>query len=238
MRIGKLFKNIGKLVLLFAILGVLYFGYLYFRYHEDLPIGKQGAEADELATKMLETLDHQAYKNTNYIEWTFRDRHHFKWTKDQGICDVYWRDYKVTLHLGDLEKSKAFVHNFSVIDEQREELINKALVYFNNDSFWLVAPYKVFDPGVERQVITRANNKKELLITFISGGTTPGDSYLWSLDDDGRPVSFKMWTSKLPINGLEASWDDWTTTSSGAQLPTNHKLLFLGLEIKNIKGIQ
>jgi hypothetical protein len=238
MRIGKLLKKLGKLVILLVVFGGLYFGYLYLKYHEDLPIGKQGVEADALANRMLEALDYEAYKNTSYIEWTYRDNHHFKWQKYLGICDVFWKDYKVTLHLNDLEKSKAYVHNFAVVDEKREELINKALVYFNNDSFWLVAPYKVMDPGVERQIITRENNKKELLITFVSGGTTPGDSYLWSLDENGKPLSFKMWTSVLPINGLQASWSDWTTTNSGAQLPTGHRLLFLNLEIKNIKGLK
>jgi hypothetical protein len=47
-----------------------------------------------------------------------------------------------------------------------------------------------------------------------------------------------MWTSILPIDGLEATWENWITTESGAQLPSFHKLLFLGLEIEDIKGTQ
>ena len=114
------------------------------------------------------------------------------------------------------------------------ELIEKASNYFYNDSFWMFAPYKIFDKGVERKIIK--NNKNALLVTYTSGGITPGDTYLWLLNDDGKPKAFKMWTSILPINGLEASWSNWTTTESGAQLPTFHKLLFLGLEIDGIKG--
>ena len=45
-----------------------------------------------------------------------------------------------------------------------------------------------------------------------------------------------MWTSILPIDGLEASWSDWTKTETGAQLPTFHKLLVIGLEIEAIEG--
>ena len=74
------------------------------------------------------------------------------------------------------------------------------------------------------------------MVTYTSGGSTPGDSYLWHLDTDGKPTRFQMWTSILPINGLSASWTDWTTTKSGAQLPTFHKLLVLGLEIDDIVG--
>ena len=115
-------------------------------------------------------------------------------------------------------------------------LIEKAITYFNNDSFWLVAPYKVFDAGVERRLVKTQNNKDALLVTYTTGGSTPGDSYLWLLDDNGKPTAFKMWTSILPIQGLEASWSDWTITESGAQLPSFHKLLILGLEIDDVKG--
>ena len=128
------------------------------------------------------------------------------------------------------------MHSFQVVGENRDKLVHQALDYYNNDSFWLVAPYKVFDDGVERRLVELENGKEGLLVTYKTGGSTPGDSYLWEFDDQGKPKSFKMWTSILPIDGLEASWSDWTTTESGAQLPTFHKLLFIGLEIDHIKG--
>ena len=112
-----------------------------------------------------------------------------------------------------------------------EELIDKGVKYFNNDSFWLVAPYKVFDKGTERRLVTLENNKKALLVTYTSGGSTPGDSYLWHLDKDGKPTNFQMWVDILPIDGLTATWNNWITTDSGAQLPNFHKLGFFGFEI-------
>jgi hypothetical protein len=47
-----------------------------------------------------------------------------------------------------------------------------------------------------------------------------------------------MWVGILPIGGLEATWENWITTESGAQLPTAHKLLFLGLEMGDVKGLR
>jgi len=44
-----------------------------------------------------------------------------------------------------------------------------------------------------------------------------------------------MWTSILPIDGLEASWTNWTTLDNGVLLPTFHKFMFFGLEITDIK---
>lgn len=149
---------------------------------------------------------------------------------------VYWEDYKVDLNLANYALSKAYIHNFAVEGDIGKNLIDKAVKYFNNDSFWLVAPYKVFDKGTERRVVNLNDGSQGLLVTYTSGGTTPGDSYLWHLDENGKPTSFQMWVSALPIDGLKASWTDWTTTESGAQLPTFHKILIFGIELRDIKG--
>ena len=209
---------------------------MYLKYNEDLPIGQQGEEADQLAMQMLQALNEEAYINTDYLEWTFKGRQHYKWYKSENRCEVYWDDFKVDLNLNNRHNSKVYVLNLKYNGIEKQDYVNKAERYFNNDSFWLVAPYKVFDNGVERRLVKTKDNTEALLVTYTSGGSTPGDSYLWHLDANKRPVSFQMWTSILPINGLSASWNDWTTTESGAQLPTFHKLLVLGLEMGDVKG--
>ncbi len=238
MKYKKTFKIIAGIIVFITLPSLLFIGFLYFKYDEDLPNGQQGVEAEALAVKMLDALDFTAYKKTNYIEWTFRNKHHYKWEKDKNICTVYWKDYKVVLHLNEIENSKVYVHNFSVKGDVEKELLEKALEYFNNDSFWLVAPYKIYDPGTERRLIILENGDKGLLVTYTSGGSTPGDSYLWKLDALGKPMSFKMWASVMPLKGLEASWSDWVKTESGAQLPTLHKYLFFGLDMGEVKGTE
>ncbi|MBE9490411.1 MAG: hypothetical protein IMY67_08980 [Bacteroidetes bacterium] len=238
MKLKKTLKIIAGVIVFITLPSLLFFGYLYFKYDEDIPQGKQGVEAEILAVKMLDALDFTAYKKTNYLEWTFKNKHHYKWEKDKNICTVYWKDYKVILHLNNVAQSKVYVHSFIVKGETEKELLEKAIDYFNNDSFWLVAPYKIFDKGVERRLVTLNNGDDALLVTYTSGGSTPGDSFLWILDDNGKPTSFKMWTSLLPLQGVEASWSDWITTKSGAQLPSFHKILFLGLEMGDVKGTE
>lgn len=231
-RIKKTLKIIVGAIVFLTLPSILFFGFLYFKYNENLPIGVKSKQADELAYKMLDALNESAYKKTDYIEFTFKKRHHYKWNKLENTCQVFWKNYQVFLDLNNPKKSKAYQNNNLV---NNPELIQKATNYFNNDTFWLVAPYKVFDQGTERRLVKTQNNSQALLVTYTSGGSTPGDSYLWFLDKNGKPTSFKMWTSILPIKGLEASWRDWTTTETGANLPTFHKLLFLGLEINDIK---
>ena len=119
--------------------------------------------------------------------------------------------------------------------EKKEEFIRAAEAKFNNDSFWLVAPYKVFDAGVERRLVKINKDENALLVTYTSGGTTPGDSYLWYLDKNHRPVGFEMWVDIIPIGGVHASWDQWKKTRNGAYLPLSHQVLFLDLLIDKLK---
>ncbi|WP_298535593.1 hypothetical protein [uncultured Algibacter sp.] len=224
-------KIITGIIVFFTLPSLLLFGFIYFKYNEELPQGISGKEADTLAYKMLEALDFEAFKKTVHLEWTFKKRRHYELDKLNNTCEVYWKANKVILDLDDYNQSKVFIHGFRNESEMAEELIAKALNYYNNDSFWVLAPYKIFDKGTVRELIKTTDNQDALLVTMASG-----DSYLWLLDDNYKPKAFKMWTSKLPIDGLEASWSDWKTTLNGAQIPTFHKFLFFGLEITDIKG--
>ena len=235
MKLKKTVKIALGIVVFLTLPTLLFFSYLYFRYHEDLPVGSNSEQADMIANKMLNALDYDAYKNTNYIEWMFKSRRFYKWKKSKQTCLVYWKDYKVDLNLKDYMLSKAYIHGFAVEGEIGNDLIDKAIKYFNNDSFWLVAPYKVFDEGTKRSVVTLDDGSQGLLVTYTTGGSTPGDSYLWHLDHTGKPTHFQIWASTLPIDGLEATWTDWVTTETGALLPSLHKILFLGIENQDIK---
>lgn len=224
----NLFKILGVLLLVGAILLAVF----YFKNNESLPTGKQGPEADALATKMLEALNYEAYKDTRFIEWSFRGKHFYKWDKQKNIVEVSWDTNKVILHTKSPEKSVVLVNEKEVKDNK---ILQKAIDYFNNDSFWLVAPYKVFENGIERRIV-QYEGKDALLITYTTGGSTPGDSYLWILDENGRPTSYKMWVSIIPTGGMEATWSDWVTTESGAILPTKHEMAVGVLDMGDVKG--
>ena len=217
---------------------LLSIGVLYFSYNEILPSGKEGLAADNLARKMLKALHHEAYKETNYIAWTFKGIHKYQWYKNENRCTVHWEDITVQLDLKSKKKSTVSRKGKPYSGEYKKDLIDKALAYFNNDSFWLVAPYKVFDSGVERRIVEQENGRDALLITYTTGGTKPGDSYLWHLNEQGVPTSYQMWVQIIPIGGIHASWEQWTTTESGAKFPSLHKLLFLDLEMGSIQGLK
>jgi len=215
-RIKTFFKILGSILVIFIVIGAVY----YFANNESLPTGTQGKEADEFAQKMVSAMNKQAFDTTEILEWSFRGNHFYTWKKQEDIVEVSWDENKVTLNLKDNSKSTG----------GSQELIQTALDFFNNDSFWLVAPYKVFDEGVERSIVDY-EGEKALLVSYSSGGSTPGDSYLWFLDENGNPTHYKMWVSIIPMGGISATWSDWKQTSSGIKLPTSHKLSLLGMEI-------
>ncbi len=230
MTLKKPIKLILGVVTFLTLPSLLFFGYLYFKHHQDIPLGTEGTSANNLATKMLVALNYEAYTSTDYIEWTFKNRRHYEWKKTERICEVFWKDYKIRLDLKDHTQSKAFVHGFTIKGEMGEALVNEALDYFKNDVFWLIAPFQVFNEGVSRKLVALPNNENALLVNYGNG-----DTYLWHFDDSGKPKSFNMWDSKTPIDGLEASWNDWQVVETGAKLPTFHKFLFFGIEITDIK---
>lgn len=206
---------LGVLVVVF-VAGVIF----YFANNESMPEGTPSKEADELALKMVTAMNKEAFDTTEIIEWSFRGKHFYKWKKQEGLVEVSWDDTKVTLDLEEPAKSQG----------PSEETIQTALDYFNNDSFWLLAPYKVFDEGTERSIIDY-EGEKALLVSYTSGGSTPGDSYLWFLDENGLPTKYKMWVSIIPMGGVSATWTDWKEADSGIKLPTTHELSLFGIEL-------
>ena len=212
----KIIKIIGLLITVTMVAIILY----CFAKNESLPSGTPGKEADELAEKMMLSINKKAFDNTEILKWSFRGKHHYEWKKQEGLVNVSWENASVTVNLNDYSKSIG----------ESPKLIETAIKFFNNDSFWLIAPYKVFDQGVERSIV-KIDGKDALLVKYTSGGTTPGDSYLWILDENYTPVYFKMLTQIIPIGGISATWNDLITTDSGIKLPKSHTLSIFGYKI-------
>jgi len=230
-KILKLLKILTLSVIALVVILIITF---YFSLHRTLPKGAAGIEADSFALQIQKAVKHEQYLTTNNIQWSFRNKHHYIWNKKQNKVNVKWDDHMVNLDLKQPEKST--LANSTISSKEKKDLIKTALAYFNNDSFWIVAPHKLFDPGTTREIVTLEDNSKALLVTYSAGGTTPGDSYLWKVDKNYLPKSYQMWVSIIPIGGIEATWDGWTTTQSGAYLATKHELLGFGIPISNLKA--
>ena len=214
----KVLKWIGiALLILFA--GLFILGWWM---NEARPKGTPSPEADALANKMLEAVDKAAWDSTDILQWTFPGGHDYLWDKGRNFVEVKWDNHHVLLHTKSVS-GKAFIDGQPETGDAANQLIQDAWAFFCNDSWWFNAPVKAFDPGTERSIVTLADGRQGLMVAYGSGGVTPGDAYVWILDDSGLPKSYKMWVSIIPVGGMEFSWDDWQTLPTGAKIATLRK---------------
>lgn len=194
-----------------------------FAVHEARPQGEPGLAAEQLADKMLAAVNDQAWNATDRVAWNFADRHRYNWNKAQDSVTVTWGKYRVDLHTKTVT-GRAFKNGAQITGNEADDLIADAWSYFCNDSFWLSAPFKIRDPGTQRSVVTLEDGSEGLLVEYSTGGVTPGDAYLWQLNEQGMPVAYQMWVDIIPVGGIRATWQGYETLSSGAQVSTVHEI--------------
>ncbi len=229
-----------KVALSIFVFIVVCLAVFYFATNESKPELKieTANEADELAHKMLRSINIEAWDSTHFVQWSFKSMHDYVWDKEGNNVQVKWNENEVRLNLDDRSQFIAFSNSEKINDsEQALELSIKAWEYFCNDSFWLNAPAKVFDSGTKRSIVID-EGKKALMVTYESGGATPGDSYLWFLDGNFMPYKYKMWVTIIPIGGTESTWANWQELPSGAMISTQHEMAVLKILIKNLKSGQ
>jgi len=232
----KISKLIFKTaVILIGITAVLFLG-IYFKYNTTLPIGETGEKAERLAFNISNSIGYEAYQNTDFISWEV-GAYTYRWDKKNSTVAIKWNDNHVFYNQNNPQHS-IIIRPKNISDQIKKELIAKVESKFNNDSFWLVAPFKLYDKGVQRYYIEPTETENaSLLITYNSGGTTPGDSYQWFLDHNFTPTHFKMWVQIIPFGGIPATWTNWKTMSPGFKLSHEKKLLnLIPFPIKNIKA--
>lgn len=189
--------------------------------NEKEPQGIESAEAEELTQQIYTNLHKTAWDSTQWLQWTFRGGHEYLWDKFQNRVRVRWDDQEVLLDLS-TQTGPAKKSGVLLTGEAAAKANQKAYSMFCNDGFWLIAPYKLTDPGTKRSIVQLPDGRKGLKVSYNSGGTTPGDSYVWITDDKGMPTSFKIWASILPVGGVEATWESWLELPTGAKLSTFH----------------
>jgi hypothetical protein len=218
--------------LLLAAIGILF---LYLRH--PIPEGEAGPAADALARSIEKAVHRDAWDRTGAVRWTFRGKNQHLWDRQRQLARVRWGGREVLVDLQS-RGGHAFRDGVEVLGPEKEELLSTAYGYWVNDSFWLAAVYKLFDPGVARTKASLEQGEEGLLLTYRLGGLTPGDRYLWIVGREGRPRAWRMWVSILPVGGIEFSIDEWTPLGTGALIPTRHSVLGLALRLTDVAGAQ
>ena len=202
-------------------------------FSDPLPKEVEGKKAEYLADQMLKAINASDFYQAEGAQWTFRSRHYL-WHKAKQRVRVSLKDDLVVYIDLNGQQGWALSHGKRVDLTQESEYVQEAIRAFNNDSFWAFAPFKIRDSGTSRAWVDHPNGQA-LLVFYKSGGSTPGDHYLWYLDRQFRPKSWQMWVSIIPIGGVSATWEGWKKTESGAWVSTKHEVSPIDLEVKNLR---
>lgn len=210
------------------------------------PEGRRGPEADALARAIQSSVGVDAFRELGAVAFTFGGRRSHLWDRQRGYDLVTTGDQRVYLRIA-TKTGRVFEGETEVTEADAvRDALDGAYQAWVNDTFWLNPFPKLFDPGVERALVEEPEGPgtRGLLVTFGQGGVTPGDSYLFLVDepkappgDDARPTAWRMWVQILPIGGLRTTWEDWVTLPGGARVATTHAGLGpITLELSEVRG--
>ncbi len=109
---------------------------------------------------------------------------------------------------------RALVNGVAVEGEEKEKRLEGAYGRFINDTYWLLAPWKVFDPGVhlayDGEKPCAGGTCDVLKLSFENVGLTPKDVYwLWVTRDGRRMLQWQYVLGGAAEPPTTAEWKDW-----------------------------
>jgi hypothetical protein len=218
-------RRVARVLAVLVVLLVVTVGVLWAILRHPPTPTTPGPDAEALAHQLVAAVDGDAWARTGAIRWTVQGRKHL-WDRQRGLARVEWRKNRVLLDTS-TRKGRVWREGAELGDgADKQQLLDKAYALWINDSFWLNPVVKAFDDGTSRSR-GHVGGERALLVSYASGGLTPGDKYLWILGDDARPVAWRVWVKILPVKGVQFSWEGWTRLPTGAWIATSHKALGL-----------
>ena len=188
----------------------------------------QDARATEVGKAMIEAMGGQsAWDHARYFRFDFTAvrsgkkvasfSHYWdRWTgryrvEGEDAHGVPWKAYfNVNTKEGDY-----WVNGARTEGDARSKGLEDAYGRFINDTYWLLAPWKVFDPGVNLEYVGEVQDPgghacDEIKLSFGNVGLTPKDIY-W-MDVDKRTHLLDEW--KFVLNGgndppTQVEWKEW-----------------------------
>jgi hypothetical protein len=156
------------------------------------------------------------YNNIKFITWDFSKRKLYwnKWTGDVRIESP--KDTLVILVNVNTVKGKVFKNNELLNENAAKKWLNKGKNWWINDSYWLVMPWKLQDPGVtlkyvKTEALENGNTADVLQLTFTDVGVTPENKYHIFVDQTDNLI--KQWAFFTNFNDdtprFTMPWDNY-----------------------------
>src|SRR5947208_3110955 len=170
----------------------------------------QPKSAEELADAVMKANGADHWGKVKIIRWTFAGKNKHVWNLKDNTDTITMSDKTATVK----------VDQKPTTDDDK-----KLFRAWTNDSYWLIAPLKIKDPGV--MLSTAPDEKIEgknylvLHLAFQGVGMTPGDQYNWYIDPETMMLSY--W-DYMPSASKKTRWSwEGYKDFNGVKLATEHK---------------
>jgi hypothetical protein len=175
----------------------------------------------------------QNFEKSRYIQFTFEVNRNDKIaTSRNHLWDRYTGDYRfeqttnskklVTLFNVNTKKGKAYENGILLSDSLNEAAVKKAYASYINDTYWLLVPFKVEDPGVNTTLVANETlDGKEyqvLNLNFDKVGLTPGDQYWLYINPVNGEIEKWKYLLQNQKNASVSNWSSYVEIGNGVRL--------------------
>lgn len=187
-------------------------------------------KADQLARELISALGGEsAWEKARQLRFDFVvEREGNRAAEFHHIWDRYTGDYRLlgTDKSGapyavyfnvNTRDGVAFMNGKPVEGDEKKKMLEMAYGRFINDSYWLLAPWKVLDPGVHRDYDGEKTGPDGVLcdvlrLSFENVGLTPKDVYwIWITREGRRMVQWQYLLGGAQEEPTTALWKEWRT---------------------------
>lgn len=188
-------------------------------------------KADKVAARLVEALGGaETFAQVRYFSFSFNGRRRHWWDRETGRhrlegTNREGQSYVVLSNVHDAGKGAgtAILAGTEVAGEEKVKLLENAYGAWINDFYWLLAPFKLQDPGVHltyngEETADGATFDK-IKLTFEQVGLTPGDTY-WLVVDRASGL-LARWEYVLEGQQPPATawrWQKWERYGPGVLL--------------------
>ena len=175
----------------------------------------------------------EAWNETRFVRFEFFGFRLHHWDRHTGRHRLEGQtrdgDSYVVLHTIGADGGQAWLNGEALAGEDLAQWLERAHGAWINDTYWLVMPYKLLDPGVTLKVAGEETLEgkvyDKVLLTFDGVGLTPGDRY-WAYINretglmDRWAYHLENWEAEREPTGWW--WRDWDRYGKVLLSPRRH----------------
>jgi len=182
-------------------------------------VARSDARAVAVAERVVEALGGTAaWEATRFVRFDFAGRRRHWWDRYDGRHRVEGTTQEgapyVVLHNVQSREGRAWVGGQAVSGDRAKEMLENAYGAWVNDTYWLLMPFKMKDPGVilayEGEEQVNGSTYDKVRLSFEGVGLTPQDRYWVYVDRTSGLVD--RWAYVLQGQSPPPTtwiWKDW-----------------------------